>query len=1222
MKLKIIHLLVAFLMLPVFSVYVAAYNTTETVAQASGTVTLSGDVDYVITGADPFADGAVIDITNTENAVVILPAVKPSQVSAHLDHIRIAGQRAVKNTNCMVKIYANGSIILPHGKDISPLTVYSEQDCQGESATFAVGGHTSLSQHALDNRIKSFSLKRGYMVWFGTRSQTNDPGYNRIFIADKENIVINLPHILSSSISALRVSQWNDASKKGYAGWDPAYNEPLNTTWCYNWDAGINVWEDREYVTIKQHKWWPGISEVGNNGTSANVLSFNEPDNTNDPAQTPATVAEALATWPEMMATGRRLGTPAMASSWSWLYEFIDSIDARGWRCDFVAVHSYWYSDWGSWQGTLQGVKNRTGRPIWITEMNYGANWTGWPGSNTEGNAANYAIQLQHMGPILDGLEATPWIERYAYYNWVQDCRMVIDGNMKLTPIGEYYANLQSNLAYSSAYNVVPKLPKMKDPSALTVRYDKASHTATLAWKEYNGEYNGRVTVERRMPGEVWQAVYEVPMKEGAASYTWKDTHSMSGYEYRIHVVDANGLSRYTRVQEAVIEHLEVGDAILMEGQLRYLGGNLMIGGDFDLGTAGWTDGEGNPLSAENFEVISAGGVDDGPFLRAWSSETQMNNPGALKYVVDILPGQDYYFSAAVLNSDYAFHRLSLTTDGTREDSLLAGLTVGSQWSSQTVCFHSGTTYSRALFSSRRMGGKSCIDKVALCPLYSTREEAFVSAIPILQRRALYVLPLLEAYPDLHAELSSVLSTFSGSDEVAYDRLAFAVDGALQAVRDIHSIDSLAPYAEAAAALSLPGHEEVSQALQATRTATTAAAVTEALAELRRSLDSYLPMIYASDYIESPDFQDLSNWEVKKGSYTEGSQRMTTAAGLRCWSALWTGVSASAGKSQSMEIRQHLSDLSHGVYALECKAATDHACLSDQHGYMVAGGDTLASPVLSYDRLDIPMLADSARWETLVTPPVYLEDNSRLTVGFLGTKQGAVDNAWRDFSDAEAVRDQREGWWCATGFTLRFCPVYRLSVPEGGWGVICLPRVFTVPAGVRIYQIAGLTEDFTRLCLEEADTVAAGVPYIYYATDSELAFFEQGEPVAAASTVGNLRGNFKTAIKVPSGCYYLSGGAWHLATSADRPAMADFSGILRRVQGFPVLSDWGGVTIPIYGADEEMAKSVLPVWADGEAGGAAVPDGYYTVDGRRVEAPVSGGVYIRVLNGKAEKTVK
>ena len=685
MKNRTFKMLVALLMLPAFSAYMMASNTTETVNQVTGTVTLNTDVDYVITAEDPFADGAILDITNTERAVVILPNVKPSGATAHLNHIRINGTKAVKNTNCMIKIYANGSIILPHGKNISPLTVYTGKGQTGESEEFAVGLRQSLENHALNNKIQSFTLKRGYMVWFATKSASNNPGYNRIYIADKEDLKVDLPNILSSSVSALRVSQWNDASKKGYAGWDPAFNEPLNTTWCYSWDAGVNIWDDREYVTHHHHEGWPGISEVGNNGTSANILGNNEPDNTGDDREQVNSVAEVLATWPEMMATGRRLGSPAVAGNYAWLYEFMDSIDARGWRCDFVAVHAYWYSDWGSWNSQLSGIRNRTGRPIWITEMNYGANWTGWPGSDRTGSAANYAIQMQHMKPIIDGLEATPWIERYAYYNWVEDCRKVIDGNMKLTPIGEYYANKESGMAYSSTYNVVPKLPKMKDPSDLSVRYDKDNHTATLTWREYNGEYNGSITVERRMPGEAWQTVDNVPLHESAAWYTYKDKNSLNGYEYRVCVEDAAGMKRYTRVQEAVIEHLEAGDAIQINGQMYYAGGNLMINGDFDLGTATWMDGEGNSLASENFEVMSAGGVDGGPFLQAWSSEINMHKAGALKNIVEIETGQDYYFSAAILNPDFAFHRLSLTKDGTMEDSVVASMDVNSQWASQTA---------------------------------------------------------------------------------------------------------------------------------------------------------------------------------------------------------------------------------------------------------------------------------------------------------------------------------------------------------------------------------------------------------------------------------------------------------------------------------------------------------------------------------------------------------
>ena len=87
--------------------------------------------------------------------------------------------------------------------------------------------------------------------------------------------------------------------------------------------------------------------------------------------------------------------------------------------------------------------------------MNYGANWTGWPGSNTSASDANYAIEKQHMGPILDYLNDASYIERYAFYNNVQDCRYAVANN-KLTPIGEYYANLRPAMAYNSAREYIP----------------------------------------------------------------------------------------------------------------------------------------------------------------------------------------------------------------------------------------------------------------------------------------------------------------------------------------------------------------------------------------------------------------------------------------------------------------------------------------------------------------------------------------------------------------------------------------------------------------------------------------------------------------------------------------------------------------------------------------------------------------------------------------------
>ena len=43
-----------------------------------------------------------------------------------------------------------------------------------------------------------------------------------------------------------------------------------------------------------------------------------------------------------------------------------------------------------------------------------------------------------------------------------------------------------------------------------------------------------------------------------------------------------------------------------------------------------------------------------------------------------------------------------------------------------------------------------------------------------------------------------------------------------------------------------------------------------------------------------------------------------------------------------------------------------------------------------------------------------------LTVGFVSSKQGVKTGWWHKFGDASASSDNREGWWCATSFVLKY----------------------------------------------------------------------------------------------------------------------------------------------------------------------------------------------------------
>ena len=92
-------------------------NTITRVVQVGTNITLSDDVDYVITSTTPFTDDGMVDITNTEHAVLILEAVKPSKATSLLSHVTINGARAVNNTNCQVKIHNRGCIIMPYEKN-------------------------------------------------------------------------------------------------------------------------------------------------------------------------------------------------------------------------------------------------------------------------------------------------------------------------------------------------------------------------------------------------------------------------------------------------------------------------------------------------------------------------------------------------------------------------------------------------------------------------------------------------------------------------------------------------------------------------------------------------------------------------------------------------------------------------------------------------------------------------------------------------------------------------------------------------------------------------------------------------------------------------------------------------------------------------------------------------------------------------------------------------
>ena len=67
------------LALSLLSTAAIAKNSVTTVSQVSQSITLTDDVDYVITDATPFTTTGSVNIQNTDHAVVIIKSIKPSK---------------------------------------------------------------------------------------------------------------------------------------------------------------------------------------------------------------------------------------------------------------------------------------------------------------------------------------------------------------------------------------------------------------------------------------------------------------------------------------------------------------------------------------------------------------------------------------------------------------------------------------------------------------------------------------------------------------------------------------------------------------------------------------------------------------------------------------------------------------------------------------------------------------------------------------------------------------------------------------------------------------------------------------------------------------------------------------------------------------------------------------------------------------------------------------
>lgn len=398
---------------------------------ANTTATLSGRSELHLTATQNPMPGCLVNLTSPD-AWFFLDNIQPTNlIASYLSQIQVNGAAAVADSNVRVVEYAMGTVVIPQAPSFQPLQVFTGNRFTGTATPLNV-----YTYYTNNSAIASFKLKRGYMATFA--QNPDGTGISRDYVAQDGDLQVGvMPASLNGSVSFVRVFPWRWISKKGWAGTPPPI---INALWGYDWDNTGTSIRNIEYVPMRWGLYYNTYANINSKLDVTHALGFNEPDNA---SQANMTVAQAIAEWPNLMASGLRLGSPAPTDGGlDWLYSFIDQADALNYRVDYVAVHFYkcgWTAsqlhDW------LWAIHLRTHRPVWLTEFNNGATWTSC-------SVPTLAQNATVIGSFISMMDSAPFVERYAVYNWVGDTRAMVDTNNALTPAGTVYLNEPSPNAY------------------------------------------------------------------------------------------------------------------------------------------------------------------------------------------------------------------------------------------------------------------------------------------------------------------------------------------------------------------------------------------------------------------------------------------------------------------------------------------------------------------------------------------------------------------------------------------------------------------------------------------------------------------------------------------------------------------------------------------------------------------------------------------------------
>ena len=481
-------------------------------------------IDYHILSSTPFSGSTSGVNLSGRTSWLVFDNVRPSKViSSYLSKVTIDGSPAVNGQNCRVEIWLRGAAVIPTPSE-APFVATTD------NGTFTIGlatgnKFTNLEQN--QNKIRSFTLKRGYMVTLATAANGGD--YSRVYVADHADLTVTLPTALDKRISSVYVRNWHYVSKAGYCAsndkTDAVWAAPYcGASWAWNWDANKSTSSDVEYIPILTHKWWPSDGNFYRSNSTAMML-INEPEHSEQ--HTSCSCGGTVSTWAayeitkRFNATGLRIGSPS-ATDFSFFHKtengkevgYLDYCKNMKQRCDFTCTHGYWTSEWSSNLNTLKSY----GRPIWITEWRYGASWTSDSNPNSENDARAKVFDLLEM------LEYNNYVERYSYYEfdtggsgnnsgngWMTQMFWHNNASEGCAAVGQIYSRIKPHFGYNASVQAEPNWwePSASTPEIKSAKLQDGKYVLTV--NNGNGDGTNTFQILHKAAGSSnWTTVYTI----------------------------------------------------------------------------------------------------------------------------------------------------------------------------------------------------------------------------------------------------------------------------------------------------------------------------------------------------------------------------------------------------------------------------------------------------------------------------------------------------------------------------------------------------------------------------------------------------------------------------------------------------------------------------------------------------------------------------------------